>query len=69
MVKVNDYPELKLICWNIHLSELTEDEAYGIYKVNWRYVYEDKLTSKEKELIEMLCEKFGEGVSLLKKHS
>lgn len=67
MVKIDDYPELKLICWNIHLPELTEEEAFGIYQVNWRYVYEDKLTPKEKELIEMLCKKYGEGISLLSK--
>lgn len=67
MVKIEDFPELKLITWNIHLSELTEEEAYGIYLAYWRHVSEDEMTDKEKSLVKMLCEKYGGGISLLSK--
>jgi len=67
MIKIDEYPELKLITWNIHLPKITEKEAYDIYRVNWRHVHENMLTDEEKALIKKLCEKYGDGIPLTNK--
>lgn len=64
MIHIDDYPELKLLCWNYGLPDITEEEAYGRYRGYWRYVREDHLTPKERALINRLVEEQGHGEKL-----
>jgi hypothetical protein len=40
---------------------MSEADAWALYKRNWPYVYQERLTLEEKALIERLKEKFGNG--------
>ena len=62
MIKINNYPQLKLISWNIHVNEITEDDALGLYETNWRYIDQSSLTNKERKLIERLIRVYGKGL-------
>lgn len=62
MVTISEYPELKLLAWNIHLEEITEEEAFAVYEAGWKYVAEDLLTKKETDLIQRLTRIYGKGV-------
>lgn len=61
-IKISNYPELKLLSWNIHLEEITGQEAFALYESGWRYVYQNELSDNEKKLIEALKNKYGNGV-------
>lgn len=65
LVRISDYPELKILCWSIHSDEITEEEAFGIYKSNWRFAYENHMTQMEKQLVRQLTKKYGQGSKLL----
>ncbi len=61
MINIKDYPELNLISWSTHVKQITEEEAFGIYENNWRFVEVEKLTKKEASFIEHLKNKYGNG--------
>jgi len=62
-IRIADYPELRLITWSFpDLEEMEEDMAFAIYERNWRYVYEDRLSQKEKDFIKYLTDKYGNEV-------
>lgn len=62
IVTIADYPELKLICWNVHVPSIDGETAYGIYMLNWRFVSTNLLTENEQKLIAELAETYGSGV-------
>lgn len=58
-----DYPELRLICWHCDPTRpITEEQAFGLYERNWRYIDHTRLNEDEKALINRLKNKFGNGV-------
>jgi len=61
-VRIADYPELALICWNIHTDTVGEAEALAIYERNWRFVDEAAMTPRERALLERLVHEYGRGV-------
>jgi len=57
-----DYPQLKALAWHIpHATEVTPQEALGIYERNWRHMDTAQLTDNERELISQLTRKLGGG--------
>lgn len=62
MIKINDYPQLKLISWNIHADNINEQDALDLYELNWRYVDQENLTTAESNLIQRLVTQNGNGV-------
>ncbi len=61
MIKIDNYPQLKLIAWNRHTKDITEEEALSLYETNWRFVDQDNLTSDEQKLINRLIYEYGKG--------
>ena len=63
MLKLNDFPQLRLIAWNLRNSDAVEErEAFSLYERNWRFVDQAKLDVSEKALIGRLTKQFGHGV-------
>ena len=62
IVTIADYPELKLICWNVHVPSIDGETAYGIYMRNWRFVDANLITENGRKLISELAETYGNGV-------
>lgn len=62
MIKINQYPQLKLIAWNRHNEFIDDAEALELYEVNWRFIDQENLSSQEQSLINMLVNKYGNGV-------
>jgi hypothetical protein len=57
------YPELRLLCWHSDPAKpVTEEQAFGLYERNWRYIDHAHLNENEKALIKLLKDKFGNGV-------
>ncbi|MEO8411317.1 MAG: hypothetical protein ABI478_12175 [Propionivibrio sp.] len=63
MLRIADFPQLKLIAWNRGENALIEDEeALALYERNWRFVEQDRLGQQERELIDRLVKMYGHGV-------
>ena len=63
MLKISDFPQLKLIAWNrIENDFIDDEEALALYERNWRFVEQDKLLEKERDLIDRLVTQYGNGV-------
>ena len=63
MIKIDDFPQLKLIAWNRPDGSLVdESEAFALYERNWRFVDEASLDQKECDLIGRLVKTYGSGV-------
>ena len=61
-IRIRDYPELSLLCWNLPgLTELEDERALAIYEDRWRFVDEEALTDRERALIDRLVEERGTG--------
>ncbi len=63
MLRISDYPQLRLIAWNRAADDyLEEREAFGLYEENWRFIDTEQLASSERALIERLTEEYGGGI-------
>lgn len=62
MIRLSDYPELKLIAWHVNVPEVEEEEAFALYERNWKWVDQDRLTDAERDLIDSLARRYGKGV-------
>jgi len=62
-IKVEDYPELRMLAWNRPAGcVIPGEEALALYERNWRHVDQDALTMAERALIDALVERYGHGV-------
>ncbi len=63
-IHLNNFPQLRLIAWNLHDGgdTLEAQEAFALYERNWRFVEQTQLLNHERELIERLCKQFGAGL-------
>ena len=61
-VRVADYPQLRLLCWNRRDAVLAAAEAFALYEANWRHVDPATLDAQERGLIEALVREYGCGV-------
>lgn len=62
MVRINEYPQLNLITWNLHADEIEDEEALAIYEANWRYIAPEELNPRERALVDRLVREYGRGV-------
>lgn len=62
MIRIKDYPQLKLISWNRHTDFIDDDEAFALYESNWRFVDQNNLADDELKLINHLTVEYGHGV-------
>ena len=61
-IKINDYPQLRQLAWQIHgVDTLSLREALDIYQRNWRHIDQTALNPEERELINNLHETLEEG--------
>jgi hypothetical protein len=60
VVEVDNYPQLKLLCWNRRNGYLTAEDAWSLYERNWRFVEPEQLEIAERQLIETLTSRYGE---------
>ncbi|MFT6659172.1 hypothetical protein [Maritalea sp.] len=65
-VEIKDYPQLRQICWNRHDNAVVDGaDALALYERNWRFVDQDAITRREKALVKLLADKFGNGCLLV----
>ena len=65
MIHIDQYPQLKLLCWNLdHNIPLEGSDALALYERNWWMVDQEALESHERQLIDRLVNEFGNGVFL-----
>ena len=62
VVAVDDYDNLKALCWNRRERFLGAEEAFRLYERNWRHVDRGNMTPAERTLIARLADRFGNGV-------
>ena len=62
MIRLDQYPQLKLVARNRHSELIDEAEALELYEVNWRFIDESSLSTKEQNLINLLVKNYGNGV-------
>ena len=62
LLRVDDYPSLKLLCWNRRGSYLTRPDAFALYERNWRFVDLASTPESERALIDELAREFGSGL-------
>ena len=62
LLLVDDYPGLKLLCWNRHTPYITRQDAFALYERNWRFVDLASTPDSERALIDDLAREFGNGL-------
>ncbi|MEJ8851427.1 helix-turn-helix transcriptional regulator [Variovorax rhizosphaerae] len=65
-IQLVDYPQLKQLAWHVPgATELTPEEALGLYERNWRHVDPAQLQANERALIDSLVRTVGKGQLLV----
>lgn len=62
---IANYPELKLALWDWNIPTISEEDMAQMIKLRAKYLYQDKLSATELELIEKLSNEYNDGYSLL----
>lgn len=62
LLQVDDYPSLKLLCWNRRTPYVTRRDAFALYERNWRFVDLASTPDSERALIDDLAREFGNGL-------
>lgn len=62
---LSQYPEIALIFWDFNIDEIEESTLFFYIRERMKYLYQDLLSDEEVELINELCEKYNDGISLL----
>lgn len=61
-VSVNQYPQLRQLCWNRPDDAVVDGEtALALYERNWRFVDHDAITPLEQKLLDRLVAVHGNG--------
>ena len=62
-IEVNTYDQLHTLCWNRPDNAIVDGpEALGLYENNWALVEQEKLDVNERQLLNTLVARFGNGV-------
>ena len=62
-IRIADYPELKLIAWSRKNDDLIEEEeALALYERHWHYLDPARITEKERQLLDHLVARYGNGI-------
>jgi hypothetical protein len=57
-----EFPELKMLVWNRDPARpIDAAEVFALYERNWRFVDQNYLTDKERQLIADLTVEYGHG--------
>lgn len=62
LLLVEEYPALKLLCWNRRTPYVTRRDALALYERNWRFVDLTTTPDTERQLIDDLAQEFGSGL-------
>jgi hypothetical protein len=62
VIAVDDYDNLRTLCWNRRAHYLGAEEAFRLYERNWRHVDRNNMLETERALIARLAQRFGNGV-------
>ena len=62
VIRVADFPQLALLCWNLSEEYVTREVAFRLYERGWRLIDTASLNPEESALIDELTEEFGRGV-------
>lgn len=62
VLRVRDYPQLALLCWNRGGDLISDTDAFALYERNWRFVDTARLTERESALIRKLARTHGGGI-------
>lgn len=61
-VRVNQYPQLRQLCWNRPDDAVVDGEiALALYERNWRFVDRDAIPPHEQRLLDHLVAVCGNG--------
>lgn len=62
MIRLSEYPQLRLIAWNRPQDEFIDEElALALYERNWSCVDTNALEPQETTLVNRLAEQYGNG--------
>ena len=62
-IHANTYPQLRALCWNRPDNAVLDGpEALGLYENNWRLVETENFNVEEKQLLDTLVARFGNGI-------
>lgn len=65
-VRVGDYPQLRLIAWQLgEDTELSEADALQLYERNWRHIDHAGLQPRERQFMQHLADTWGHGSLLV----
>ena len=54
---------MALIAWNRRSDDvITGEDAFALYEANWRFVEEDRLQPRERDMIMRLTQVYGHGL-------
>lgn len=62
VIAVDDYDNLRTLCWNRDARYLGAEEVFKLYERNWRHVDRNNMSDAERSLIARLADRFGNGV-------
>jgi len=62
VVDTQEYPGLRLLCWNRTERFIPAAEAFALYERNWRFVDPGALSPAERALVARLATRYGNGV-------
>jgi hypothetical protein len=62
LVEIDAHENLKGLCWNRRGRYLSAEEAFRLYERNWRFVDAHRMKPEERDLIQRLAARFGNGV-------
>lgn len=62
VIAVDDYDNLRILCWNRDARYLGAEEVFKLYERNWRHVDRNNMSDAERSLIARLADRFGNGV-------
>lgn len=61
-VRLKQYPQLRQLAWNRPEDAVVDGEtALALYERNWRFVDEDAITVRERNLLNRLVQIHGNG--------
>jgi hypothetical protein len=62
-IVIRDFPQLALIAWNRRPDDvITGEDAFALYEANWRFIEEDRLQPRERDMIVRLTQVYGRGL-------
>jgi len=62
-VRVENFTQLRDLCWNRPANTVLDGrEALAIYERNWRFIDKEALDREERNLLDRLVARYGNGV-------